>query len=327
MLKKEKMLPILEKIRVYDRIMIFRHTIPDGDCVGASKGLKRMLQLSYPEKQVLIVDDAQAEYLSFLGPDDAPVDDAFYRDALAVVVDTGSAARISNQKYALCREKVKIDHHPDVDRYAQTAWVEEDCSSACEMIAALYDTFAGELKIDAQAATCIFLGMVTDSGRFRFPGVNGDTLRYAARMLDAGVDTQRLYAQLYLRDFASFQFEAYVLEHLQRTENGVAYLYVDRGMQEKFALSFEDASACIGYMDSIKGCLCWLAFIDAADGSIRVRLRSRFVTINALAERFHGGGHACASGATVYSGEEMQLLIAQADELVKEYKVNHSEWL
>ena len=80
-------------------------------------------------------------------------------------------------------------------------------------------------------------------------------------------------------------------------------------------------------MDSIKGCLCWLAFIDAADGSIRVRLRSRFVTINALAERFHGGGHACASGATVYSGEEMQLLIAQADELVKEYKVNHSEWL
>ena len=58
-----------------------------------------------------------------------------------------------------------------------------------------------------------------------------------------------------------------------------------------------------------------------------MRLRSRFVTINALAERFHGGGHACASGATVYSGEEMQLLIAQADELVKEYKANHSDWL
>lgn len=327
MLKKEKMLPILEKIRAYDRIMIFRHTIPDGDCVGASKGLKRMLQLSYPEKQVLIVDDAQAEYLSILGPDDAPVDDAFYRDALAVVVDTGSAARISNQKYALCREKVKIDHHPDVDRYAQTAWVEEDCSSACEMIAALYDAFIGELKIDLQAATYIYLGMVTDSGRFRFSGVNGDTLRYAARMLDAGVDTQRLYAQLYLRDFASFQFEAYVLERLQQTQNGVAYLRVNREMRERFGLSYEDASACIGYMDSIRGCLCWLAFIDAEDGSIRVRLRSRFMSINELAERFHGGGHACASGATVYSGEEMQLLIAQADELVKEYKANHSDWL
>ena len=64
------------------------------------------------------------------------------------MVDTGSAERISNQKYTLCREKVKIDHHPDVDGYAQTAWVEEDCSSACEMIAALYDAFIGELKID-----------------------------------------------------------------------------------------------------------------------------------------------------------------------------------
>ena len=317
----------MEKIRTYDKIMIFRHSRPDGDCVGASKGLKRMLQLSYPEKQVLIVDDAQSDYLSFLEPDDAQVADAFYKDALAVVVDTGSAERISNQKYALCREKLKIDHHPDVDMYAQTAWVEEDCSSTCEMIAALYDAFSGELKIDSQAATYVYLGMVTDSGRFRFPGVNGDTLRYAARMLDAGVDMQRLYAQLYLREFSSFRFEAYVLEHLQQTENGAAYLHVDREMQEKFGLSFEDASACIGYMDSIKGCLCWLAFIDAADGSIRVRLRSRFMTINKLAEKFHGGGHACASGATVYSQEEMQALIEQADELVKAYKAKHSAWL
>ena len=64
--------------------------------------------------------------------------------------------------------------------------------------------------------------------------------------------------------------------------------------QQRFGLSFEDASAAIGYLDSIRGCLCWLAFIDAPDDTIRVRLRSRFVAINTLAERHHGGGHAFA---------------------------------
>ena len=72
-----------------------------------------------------------------------------------------------------------------------------------------------------------------------------------------------------------------------------------------------------------------IAFIDSgdADASIRVRLRSRFMTINQIAEQFHGGGHACASGATVYSQEEMQELIAKADAAIKEYKETHEGWL
>ena len=98
-------------------------------------------------------------------------------------------------------------------------------------------------------------------------------------------------------------------------------------MQERFELSFEEASAAIGCLDSVRGCLCALAFIDAPDGSIRVRLRSRFVEINGLAERYHGGGHAFASGATVYSKEEADALLAEADALVGEYKRTHDDWL
>ena len=181
--------------------------------------------------------------------------------------------------------------------------------------------------MDQEAAALLYTGIVTDSGRFRYPEVNGDTLRYAAALLDAGVDTQRLFAQLYLRDAASFRFQAYVYGHLQLTENGVAYLHIDAQTQQRFGLSFEDASAAIGYLDSIRGCLCWLAFIDAPDDTIRVRLRSRFVAINTLAERHHGGGHAFASGATVYSKDEIQSLIAEADALVRDYKAEHSDWL
>ena len=79
--------------------------------------------------------------------------------------------------------------------------------------------------------------------------------------------------------------------------------------------------------DSIKGSLIWLAFIETDDGKIRVRLRSRFVTVNALAERYSGGGHACAAGATVTSKAEMKKLIAEADALLAEYKSKNEGWL
>ena len=116
---------------------------------------------------------------------------------------------------------------------------------------------------------------------------------------------------------------------MQITPNGVAYIYIDRAMQEEFNLSLEQASACIGNLDSIRGCISWLAFIETGDenGSIRVRLRSRFVHINSIAEKYNGGGHACASGATVYSKKEVDSLLQDADTLIKEYKETHEEWL
>lgn len=319
--------PILDKIKAYDRIILFRHRRPDGDCLGASKGLQRILRLSFPGKEIHLPESDTSDYLTFLGPDDPALPDESYQDSLGIVLDTGDAERISNPKYTLCRELIKIDHHPDRDPYAAFSWVEEHSASCCEMIAAFYTHFQQELCMDSQAATLLYTGIVTDSGRFRYPEVNGDTLRYAAALLDAGVDTQRLFAQLYLRDAASLRFQAYVYEHLQLTENGVVYLHIDLPTQQHFGLSFEDASAAIGYLDSIRGCLCWLAFIDAPDDTIRVRLRSRFVAINTLAERHHGGGHAFASGATVYSKDEIQSLIAEADALVRDYKAEHSDWL
>lgn len=321
------LIPILDKIKAYDHIILFRHRRPDGDCLGASKGLQRILRLSFPGKVIDLPESDTSDYLAFLGLDDPVLPDNAYQNALGIVVDTGDAERISNPKYALCRELIKIDHHPDRDAYADLSWVEEHSASCCEMIAAFYTHFQHELRMDQEAAALLYTGIVTDSGRFRYPEVNGDTLRYAAALLDAGVDTQQLFAQLYLRDAASFRFQAYVYGHLQLTENGVAYLHIDAQTQQRFGLSFEDASATIGYLDSIRGCLCWLAFIDAPDNTIRVRLRSRFVAINTLAERHHGGGHAFASGATVYSKDEIQSLIAEADALVRDYKAEHSDWL
>ena len=320
---------IFDKIKEYDRIMLFRHVRNDGDCVGSTKGLKAIIQLTWPEKEVLLIDQDTAKYLEFMGPEDEEVPDEVYADALGIVIDTASEARISNKKYTLCKELIKIDHHIPLESYGCIQWVEEERSSACEMIVDFYETFKDELKIDSEAATHLYTGMVTDSGRFKYSGVNGDTMRCAGTLLDVGVDTDTLFARLYLEAFEYLKFKAHIYSKMQITENGIAYIYIDKAMQEQFNLSLEQASACVGTLDSIRGCICWMAFIENGDaeGSIRVRLRSRFVHINSIAEKYHGGGHACASGATVYGLEEMDALLADADALVKEYKETHEGWL
>lgn len=318
---------ILDKIKQYNRIIITRHFRPDGDAIGSTKGLAGILKLSFPQKEVYVLNEDSSQYLAFLGGEDAPIDDEKYADALVIVCDTATTDRISNKKYALGKELIKIDHHIDVKPYGDLSWVDEERSSLCEMIADFWLTFKVELKIDDEAATCIFTGMVTDSGRFKFSSVDGDTMRRAAALLDVGINTEWIYSNLNLDDFDVFKFEAYVYKKMKISKNGVAYIYVDKAMQKKFKLTNEQASNVVSYLDGIKGAIVWLAFIQNASGSIRVRLRSRFVTINALAEKYGGGGHDKASGATVHSKKEMKQMLSDADELVKNYKENNTGWL
>ena len=327
-MNREIMQTILDKIKEYNRIILFRHIRGDGDAVGSTKGLAEILRISYPQKEVYVQNGGDApEYLAFLGGEEEEIADELYSEALGIVIDTATEGRIANKKYSLCREIVKIDHHIDVKPYGSYSWVEEGASSACEMIAKFYDNFREELKINSTAATYIYAGMVTDSGRFKFSSVSGDTMRYAGMLLDIGIDTESLYAHLGLKDFHLFKFESYVYRKMKITENGVAYIHVDKRMQKKFNLSSEDAGTTVSMLDSIKGSIIWIALIDNADGSIRGRLRSRFVTISDIAENYRGGGHACAAGVTVHTKAEIKALLADLDKRCKEYKESNGGWL
>jgi len=317
---------VLDKIKEYGRIIIFRHIRPDGDAVGSTKGLRELLRLSFPEKEIYLLNDDFSDYLSFLGGEDEPIDESLYSDALGIVIDTANMSRISNQKFKLCKEIIKFDHHIPLENYGDINLVDEDRSSASEMVANFYYTFKDELKINLDAATYIYTGMVTDSGRFRYRSVSGDTMRLAGMLLDKGIDVDTLYANLYMKDFSEYKFTAHVYTNMKITENGVAYIIVDKAMQEEFNLSSEKASNAVSCLDGIKGSLIWIAFIENED-SIRVRLRSRFVTVNAIGEKYRGGGHACAAGATVYNMDEVNALINDADIRLKEYKETHEGWL
>ena len=317
---------ILEKIEEYDRIILFRHFRPDGDAVGSTKGLQEILKKTYPEKEILLLNSDYSDYVAFLGGEDEPISDELYKESLGIVIDTATTARISNKKFSLCRELIKIDHHIPVESFGVIEWVEELRSSCCEMIAAFYAALSDRLVMTPSAARYIYCGMVTDSGRFRYRDVSGETLRLAGMLLDFGIDTDTLYANLYLDDPAVFKFEAYAKKKMKMSEAGVLSIFVSKRMQKKFSLSREDAGNVVSYMDTVRGSLIWIAFIEG-DGEIRVRLRSRFVTVSELAEKYRGGGHACAAGATVYSRAEMKALLSEADALLRDYKAKNKGWL
>ena len=92
-------------------------------------------------------------------------------------------------------------------------------------------------------------------------------------------------------------------------------------------MTAEQACEAVSYLGGLKGSIIWLAFIENADGTVRVRLRSRFVTVNKLAEKYGGGGHACASGATLKNRYGIRKVLADADGLIAEYKANNTDWM
>lgn len=318
---------ILEKIEEYGTIIVSRHIRPDGDAIGSTKGLVRILRDTYPDKKIYLVNEDYSDYLAFLGGEDV-VPDSVYDGALQIVLDTGTEDRISNGNYKKAKELIKIDHHIDDKPYGDISWVEDFRSSVCEMIADFYVTHKDKLKMSPEAATYIYCGMVTDSGRFRYEGVTGDTMRLAGALLDCGVASEKLFANLYVDEFETLKLKSYVYDHIKITKNGVAYIYIDEAVQKKFNLTLEAASDVVSELSSIRGSLIWIAFIDnRAKNQIRVRLRSRFLGVNELANKYHGGGHKMAAGATVYSEKEMNALINDADILLGEYKATHGGWL
>ena len=320
-IKKE----IFDEIKDYDKIIITRHLRPDGDAVGSSQGLKKVLKDTFPKKKIYLINEDYSDYLSFFPEEDAAKAESFYYDALMIVLDTGTESRISNRKYSCADKIIKIDHHICEAPYGDLCWIDENRASVSEMVAE-FCLENENLKMSKEAAEYFYCGIVTDTGRFHYVD-DGTSLRVASSLIDYRFDVEKLYARLYLEEYSEILFRGDMYSQIQTTENGVAYLYITDAIQKKYNLTREQASDTVSLMEKIKGSIIWMAFIDNGDGSIRVRLRSRFVPVQPLASRYHGGGHEKASGATVYSKQEMDLLIAEADVIIKDYKENNEGWL
>lgn len=330
---------ILEKIKEFNTIIIHRHLRPDGDCIGSQFGLKAYLEYNFPNKKIYAVGDAIPAYLKECGDNDE-IDDNIYNDALVIVVDTSLEKRICDARYRLGKYIIKIDHHDDSPMYGDYEYVDPKSPACSAILVKMMNEFEQfGLEIPLKTAYCLYTGITTDTGRFRFRGVTGETLSYAGKLLDMGIDTDKIYTNLYIRNKEELKLQGYIYNHFKVTKNGVAYIYITKDIMEKYGVKKEEASNLVNSLDSIKGSLIWVAFIDqmlprpeivenieeSPENEIRVRIRSRFIAINEIATHYRGGGHLQAAGATIYSVKEMKMLLKELDYLLGAYKKEHPE--
>lgn len=319
---------ILNKIKEFDTIIIHRHIRPDGDCIGCQFGLKYFIQDNFPLKKVYAVGDEIPDYLKHIGTNDI-IDDDIYQNALVIVVDTALTKRICDERYQKGAYVIKIDHHDDSEQFGDFAYVDEK-SPACSLIITQI-LQESKLPISSLSANALYTGIITDTGRFRFRGVVGDTLKRAGDLLDNGVDMENIFSHLYIKSDKELKLQGYVYNHFKTTKNGVAYIYFTKDIMKKYGVTKDEAASLINCLDSIRGSLIWVALIDQVDENsdtvqeIRVRLRSRYVAINEVGTHYHGGGHLQAAGATVYSLKEMKQMLKELDILLKNYKEEHPE--
>ena len=314
---------ILDKIKGYDSIVILRHIKPDGDCLGATLGLRQILRDSFPNKKIYSVGKMKSSYLEFLGSEDEELSEDVYKESLIIVVDTATKDRIDNDFFDLGKETIKIDHHIPVEDYANLNYVRVDLPATCAIVTDFYRTFKDELVLSKEASRYLFVGMVTDTGRFRYRGVSGDVMMLASELLNTGIDIEDIYSSLYIKSEQELKLTAYIYKNFKVTPNGVAYFLMSKRVQNKFSVTNESASSLVNVLEGIKGSLIWIFFIQNKEKIWRVRLRSRFVGVNEVAKNYRGGGHLQASGATVHNKKEMKQLLKDADNTLLEFKKNN----
>lgn len=307
---------ILELIHKYDTIILHRHYRPDGDAMGSQIGLKNLLIQNYPHKKIYAVGD-DAKFFSFM--EDSIMDeipDETYRDALAIILDCGSAHLISDGRYTGAAATARMDHHIFTGTIADAEVVDTSFESCCGVVTAL--ALEAGWKICPLAAKSLYTGMVTDSGRFRYDGTTARTFRLAAALLDTGFDPTTVFRPLYADDFESKKLKAQFILKIQFTPRRVAYIYTDREEMQRLNKDlFTVSRAMVNTMADIRGTDIWVNFTETDQG-VACEIRSSVYNINPIAVKYGGGGHAKASGATVPDRATAMAMLADLNAMIGE---------
>jgi phosphoesterase RecJ-like protein len=289
-------LEIYNKIKEFDTIIIHRHKKPDGDAMGSQLGLKRAILATFPNKRVLAVG-ACSESLAFVGTTDEVLDED-YKDALVIVLDSGAEMLIDDERYKTGKLLIKIDHHIPQGEYGDIVLVDNSYESCAGIIGDLIRNTP--LVLTKDAASAIFLGMVTDSGRFRFSSTTSKTFDIASFLLTSGIEIDEIYNNLYVDSLANVRLRAEMTLKFEVLPTKVAYLLNTYEDVKRLGVStYQISRGMISIMAGIENINIWATFTENESGEVYVELRSNKANINQVAVKYGGGGHLQASGATV----------------------------
>ncbi len=309
---------IIDKIKQYDKIVIHRHKNPDLDALGSQLGLQGIIYDNFQGKEVCVVGDENE--FSFIGAMDQ-VEDAFYHDALAIVVDVAVKGLVSDHRYQYAKEVMIIDHHLNKNDFGDLWCSFTDHIAVAQILTHM--AIENELNVSPDTANKLLAGIISDSGRFFYPSVNAITFKCAAFLIEKGADLQALYQNMYNEDLNYKKLKGHFINHFKTTKNNVAYMKNQNNLKTRYKVStFAVSRGMVNQMAGIEGVPIWANFTEDDDGLILCELRSKELPIVNIAKKYGGGGHALACGCTVNSWDEVDRVLQDLDALLESRHIN-----
>ena len=293
------------------RVLVTTHVRPDGDALGTTAALVLALRTKGIEAEVLLLSHLPRKY-AFIYQDHGIVHHdveqgwpaggfPFDRFDALFVADTGTWSQLPGLEERIAGwrvPKLVLDHHLTQQDWADVKLVATEAAAAAEVAAELLDAWG--VSFDKPIAEALYLGIATDTGWFQFANTRPYTLRLAARLMEAGVDTDRMYRLLYQNERAErLALQTRAQQSLELSEGGrLATMRVSKADFEQTRAAVPDTENLINIPLQIRTVEVSILFVEPGDGGpVRVSLRSKgAVDVARFAEQFGGGGHARASG-------------------------------
>lgn len=291
-------------IEAFDTIIIHRHSSPDYDALGSQLGLKALIQENYPQKQVFAVGDENL--LNALGSMDK-VKDHVFENALCIIVDVASEARTSDTRFLKAAKRLIIDHHQNPSTIEGEFIHDPTTIAAAQMIARMAMTL--NWRFNQKASEALLMGIITDSGRFMYPGVNDETFHVASFLIGHINSLQSLYQAIYQEPIHHKKLKGDALTRMKITASGIAYLKNSAAVKHRFNVDeFTVSRGLVSVLADCKEAPVWVNFTETDEGTILVELRANTLPVVEVARQFGGGGHTLACGCTLQDWTQSQQL-------------------
>src|ERR1051326_8072859 len=289
---------VLKQIGQRDHFVLTSHARPDGDAVGSALAFGQILRIMGKQAEVVLHDGVPRIYQPLPFADKVITADRVngrYEAAIILECDSVQRTRLEGLDN---RFLISIDHHLSGRPFAHVNWIDPQAVATAEMVYRLAKE-AG-VAISPDIATCLYTALLTDTGSFMFEGTNAETFGLARELVEAGADPARCARNVYFaHSTAKMRLLGAALSNLHR-EGHLAWIWVTREQMQHAGAKEEDCEGLVNYSLSIQDVEVAAFFRELPDGRFRVSLRSKGkLNVAAVAERFGGGGHKCASGCSL----------------------------
>ncbi|MFD2914306.1 DHH family phosphoesterase [Psychroserpens luteus] len=311
-MNKEDINSIKELLSSPKKIVIIPHKNPDGDAIGSTLGLLHYLK-KYNHDAVIIAPNDYPDFLKWMPGEDSVLKYDHQKDEcdallisaeLIFTLDFNSLGRIGNMEEAVANTKaikIMIDHHQQPDDYAKFMYSDVSMSSTCEMVYNFIDMLDDTDKVDADIATCLYTGIMTDTGSFRFSSTTSATHKIIGNLIEKGANNSQIHNNIMdTNSYERTQLLGKALSNLKVIpEYRTAYITLTQDELNSFNFKKGDTEGFVNYGLSLKDIIFAAIFIESQqDGIIKISLRSKGdFSVNELSRsHFEGGGHTNAAG-------------------------------